>query len=576
MSELILAKELAIICILAFIGGTLAKKAKLPLVLGYIISGVLFNALLGQLLPDKSNLENIAQIGVALLLFSLGLEFSYERLKKLKKLAVSGTFLQIIFTILLTIIFGRLFNFSLYEAVFFGAVSSLSSTAIVVKILADKGELDTQSGTITLDWLLIQDLFVLPLSLLLPSLFLFSNGNFSSSIIEVLKSLGLAILVIYFILLFGRKIIPKILDKIGGLNSRELMLLGAVSMSILFSFIFLQLGLSFALGAFVAGMLVSSSFQNHALFAEIRPLRDLFTMVFFVLLGMFTDLGFVFSHLPIIFGLTLFVIITKYLIVFLLLKWSKHHPRVSHESALDLFQIGEFAFILSLSAVSTKIITSYFYSLIVSVALLTIIITPLIIAKSLAIYLFMEKIIRQFFPPLHRKLFMANITDSLKKEELPFQNHVVLCGYGRVGKHIGDVLLAYGLPFIVVDMNHEVVKKLKLRNIPVVYGDPADLGILDYAQVDKASVVVIAIPDLFSQEQIIVNSLNLNRNITIICRSHVEHDRPHLLGKGANIIVQPEFEASLSISHKILEHYNIPKESIQGSLKSLREWQEKQ
>lgn len=576
MNELSLARDLAIIATLALIGGSLARKFKLPLIIGYLFAGLLFNSFIGQKYIAINNISGIANIGVALLLFSLGLEFSFKRLSRLKNLIVSGTLLQILLTIILALIFSPLFHLSIYEAVFFGAACSLSSTAIVVKILAEKGALETQSGEISVNWLLIQDLAVLPLTLILPTLYAFTGHTFLSSLTGLLKNLLETALIIYLILILGKKILPKILEKIGGLNSRELLVLGAVSLSVLSSFVFLKLGLSFALGAFVAGILISTSFQNHAVFVEIRPIRDLFSMVFFVLLGMMVDMSFIFSHFGTIIGLTALVIIGKYSIVFILMKLLKYHSKISSEVAINLVQVGEFAFVLSAMALGQNLISTYLNSLIISVALITIAITPFLMDHWQKIARKPQYFLKKYFPPLHQKLYTnQEMEPSFTKDELPLSRHVVICGYGRVGRHVGDILLAYGIPFIVIDMNQKIVKELKERGIPVVYGDPTEYGVLDYAQVDKAGVVIIAIPDRLSQEQIIKNSLDLNKNITIICRSHVDEDRSSLLKKGANVIIQPEFEASLSIAHKVLEQYQVPKENIITSLKSLREYHEK-
>lgn len=572
MNELALARDLAIVGLAAFLGGFVAKKLSLPIVLGYIGGGLYVNAFAGNFIQGKETLSGIANIGVALLLFSLGIEFSLQKLLSHKEASLLGASVQIILTTLMVMIIGLIFHLSLYEAFFMGSVFSLSSTAIVVKLLSEKGELETLPGEISTGWLLLQDLAVLPLSLLLPVIGRLTQGNqgVSNGILELGMSLGKTALILAFILYFGKKLMPKVLNGISSLNSRELLLIAIISLSIFSAYLTLFLGLSFALGAFLAGLLIARSIQNHAIFTEIRPVRDLFVMTFFVLLGMLVDLNFVIVNARTIIVLSLLVILIKYLIVLTTMRLLKYHVKVAHKTAINLISVGEFAFVLALGSVGNGLISSYLYSLIISVALATIGITPIIMNKSDELYQILEKTSSKYLPGFHNRIFQKSDFTN----ELPFENHVVICGYGRVGRHIGEVLKRHQIPFVVVEYNHRVVHDLKDKAIPVVYGDPTEYGVLDFAQVDKAKIVVVAIPDRTSQEQIIVNSLSLNKNVVIICRSHIEEDRDFLLGKGAKVVVQPEFEASLSISHKVLEYFSIPKETIVNSLKTARGEQE--
>lgn len=576
MSELFLARDIALICIFAFIGGSFAKLLKLPLVIGYILSGIVLSFFLEYLIKNTNSLSAIADIGVALLLFSLGLEFSFQRLVKVKEIAIKGVFLQILLTTICFLLISRFWHFQLQEAIFFGALVSLSSTAIVVKILAEKGETESPSGEISINWLLLQDLAVFPLSLILPIILKISRGPVFSQFMDLFLNLGKTFLIIYLLLIVGKRIIPRVLNNIGSLNSRELMLIAAISLSIFSAYISVSLGLSFALGAFMAGLLLSISAQNHAIFAEIRPLRDFFSMIFFVLLGLFINMQFVFSHLLEILTLSLSIIILKYLIVFMLLRLLRYHFKIAHSVGLNLIQVGEFAFVLSAQALSKNIISANLHATIISVSLITIITTPFLINKKDFFYQAIKNLTNKFFPFLHQKWFSLQEKElNCLPKELPLVNHVVICGYGRVGKHIGELLASFNIPFIVIDINQHLVSQLKEKGIPVILGDPIEYGILDYAQVDKAAAVIIAVPDLFSQEQIIINSKNLNPNIYIICRSHKEEDNQLLLSKGAHKIIHPEFEASLTIARKLLEHYNLPQKSIEDSLQSLREYQEK-
>jgi len=571
MNELNLAWDIGIISLIALAGGLLAKKIRLPIVFGYITAGLVFNIFFGNSFGNKNDLSNIANIGIALLMFSLGLEFSFQRMLALKKVLIIGVSLQIIFTTIFLFIFGIIFSFNIKEALFFGIVCSLSSTAIVVKILSERNEIETQEGDVSINWLLSQDLAVLPISLLLPVLSFANKENSLNIIIDLFLRLFKTGVILIIVILLGRKVLPKIINTIAKLNSRELILIAAILISILFACLSLNLGLSFALGAFIAGLIISGSIENHAIFAEIRPIRDLFSMVFFVLLGIMVNPSFIIENLLIILALTIIVLFSKHFVVYILMRFYRYHPRIAGRVAINLVQVGEFAFVLSLIAFKDNMISSYLYSLIISVALLTIAITPFLIEKYTYLYK-LSKIVSNNLPPFfHLKIFVTKEHQpNFNNNDLPFENHVVIIGFGRVGRNIGKLLFINKIPFVVVEMNEKVVSELKKDNIPVVYGDPIEYGVLDYAQVDKAKIIVIAIPDKISQEQIIENSLSLNKNIFIICRSHIEEDKKILQEKGAKFIIQPEFEASLTIGHKLLEKFDVSKDKINSSIKSLR------
>lgn len=565
MPNLSLAFDLVIILVTAFLGGFLAKKLRQPLILGYIVSGFVVGIFLVSRIRDITQIQTLAEIGVALLLFSLGIEFSISKIAKVKEIAFWGATIQLLSFIFLSVIILPRFGFDFYASLFLGCCFSVSSTAVVTKILAERGELETLPGEIMVGWLLIQDLAVLPMLLILPQVAILNTIPIWQMPLVILKVA--AILFLVFIL--GRLIVPKFLNLVASINSREVLLLAVIGLCLLAASGTYALGLSFALGAFLAGLIVSESSENHAVFSEIRPLRDIFSIIFFVSLGMLLTPSFILSNFVQILGLSLFVIVLKFILVIVLSLYFGYHSKTAFSVGLGLVQVGEFSFVLSGMGLVTGLISQDTYSLVVSVTLLTIVISPFFFSLGPKLYASLRKISAARFPGLYN-FFFTRFDRGPVSEDLPFENHVVICGYGRVGSWLGRACQMAEIPFVVLDYNHQVMNDLGKQGIPFVYGDPADIDVLDYAQVDKAKILVIAIPDRHSQEMIIVNSLTLNPKIKIVCRSHYLEDVGKLKALGVNTVIMPEFEASLSIIHRLLQSFGLNKEEVNNKIKRIK------
>ena len=543
-------RDIVIVLGVGFAGAFVAKKLNLPLLLGYLLGGFIFVLVTSSRFTFDNSLQTLSEIGVALLLFTLGTEFSLARLQKVKQIALYGGGLQVLLTILAGFILLPNFGFSGKESLFLGSVFALSSTAVVVKLLSDKGEIDTLHGQILVGMLLLQDLAVIPLMILLPKILTTEAITFRNSI-EIIISIVQAGLIIFATFFAGRIIVPRLLQKVAGLNSREILLLAVIFLALGFAFLANVFGFPPSIGAFLAGLLISETMVNHAVFSEVRPLRDVFSIIFFVLLGMFLSPTFFLANIGLIIGLFLFVVVVKSVITFVLMLAFSYHTKTSFLVAGSLTSVGEFAFVLAGLFVTKDLISPTVYNLVLATSLLTILVTPWQIAFEPKLYRFFKNAVRRN-PHIYNMIFGRLDFDKSFNEELPFERHVVILGHGRVGKVIARVLMRAGIPFVGVDFNLAVVEELKRRGIPFVYGDPQDIEVLDFAQVDKAKVVVIAVPDRHSQEIIIRNALSLNPKVKIIARSHFEEDKEFLLASGAHVVVMPEREAGLSIASKIL------------------------
>jgi len=566
MVNLSLVWTVAVVCGLAFLGGFVAKKLKQSTIIGYLLAGILLGSWLISYFQAGEILSGLAEIGVAFLMFTIGLELSFKRLYRVRDIVIWGGILEILGVIVFGVLILPFFGFDFYSSLFMAAAFSLSSTAVVVKILSERGELETLHGEIMLGWLLIQDLAVLPMVVILPAVAGVGDGGWSGLIFSVAKAAGFLVLAI----LLGRKILPFVIGKVTDLKSRELLLLAVVAICLSLALASAALGLSIALGAFLAGIIISETSERHAIFSQIRPLRDIFSILFFVSLGMFLTPKFLLTNLPQVLGLSLGVIFIKFLIILILTFYLGYHARTGILVSLGLVQVGEFAFVLASLGMKQGLIDSQVYSFILSVAIISLLATPGLILVAPKFYLRLRKICQKHFSKIYYRLFMRYDSARPHVAGLALENHVVICGHGRVGSWIARALRMIGVPFVVIDFDHQVINKLKEKDTPALYGDPADIDVLDYAQVDKAKVVVIAIPDETTQEIVVANCQTLNPKIKIISRVHHESDQSRLKALGVTSIIQPEFEAALSIIHRSLQFFGIAREEVANKIKRIK------
>lgn len=552
----------------AIFGGTVAKLLKQPMLLGYIAAGILF----GNLFPgitDQTFLGSIADVGVTLLLFTLGVEFSFHRLKRLLSTVTWAALVQILLCVFLFLLLTLYLGFAFLPALVIAIAASLSSTAVVVKVLSERGELDTVPGEVMTGWLVIQDLSVVPIMILIPSIVsIITKGDISAG--SIASALGLSLVkaavAIFLIVILGKRIVPRVLGKVANLGSREVFVLVTVGLVFLSAITTYALGLSAALGAFIAGLLVAETSQNHAIFAEVRPLRDVFVVIFFVTLGMGIPIHYFLVSAGILAILAVSVLTIKGFVVMGLTRFLGYHRKTAFLVAIGLTQMSEFGFVIAQQSKKLGALTTDQYTLLVALTFVTILLSTPLLSQGQGLYYWLQSVFGKRWPTLfHTKQELATMTT-----ELPYKDHVVLCGYGRVGKYIGRALEMAGIPFVVVDYNNHTIARLKERGIPVVYGDPADKEVLDYAQVDFARAVIIAIPDRHTQEMVIAQVQTLNKKAKIICRTHFEEDQKLLKSLGVTAIVQPEFEAALSIVERLLPDFGVPESEVAGKISRLK------
>lgn len=559
---------LLLVFLSAIIGGLVAKKLRQPAIIGYIAVGVLVGNVFSKSI-DKTLIDQIAESGVTLLLFTLGVEFSFERLKKVMKTVSWAATLQILISFFLFFPFFLWCGYAFLPSLFIALAATLSSTAVVVRMLTERGEKETIPGEVMTGWCIVQDLGVIPIMMLLPALatvYLTGSSSIVATVSITLVNMLKATIAIGGIIFLGRVAVPWIVQAVAKVGSRELFLLTVIALVSLSGTVAYTVGLSAALGAFIAGLIVSETSQNHTIFSEIRPLRDLFAVVFFVSLGMALPVSLLIPILPTLAFATFVILIGKMATVYVISRFVGYHRKTAFLVAVGLAQMSEFGFIIAKEGLLIRALTEQQYALLVALVFTTIMVSAPLSSQGHGLYYFIREKTKQWFP----RIFPDRKEELLYQTNPTLRDHVVICGYGRVGKYIGRALQMANIPFIVVDYNETTTRELRKKGIPVLYGDPADIEVLDHAEVDLAKLLVVAIPDRHTQEMVITNSQTLNKHITILCRTHHEEDQVRLKALHVSHIVQPEFEAAISITTKLFRDYGVAEEEIPGKLQRLK------
>lgn len=541
-----IATDFVIIIVAALVGGLIAQKLRQPLILGYILAGIAIGPYTGGVtVSDVHQIELLAEIGVALLLFALGLEFSFKELKPVWRVALLGTPIQIALVIGYGYLIGSFFDLDLYESIWLGAMLSLSSTMVLLRTLMNQGWMGTLSSRVMIGMLIVQDLAIVPMMIVLPQLGQASIG-FGMLAVDTLK----AALFISIMVLLGTRILPWVMRLIAGWNSRELFLLAVTAIGLGVGYATYWSGLSFAFGAFVAGMVLSESDFGHQALSDIIPVRDLFGLLFFTSVGMLLNPAFLFNNLSMVLILVLFVSLGKGLIFAVITRLFGYGNIVPLAAGLGLFQIGEFSFVLARLGISTQSIDNELYSLVLSTAVITMILTPLISGQTSRFYSLKRKWYK------HEPLETVNLPDGA------LRGHVVIAGAGRVGLHIARVLKKLSLPFILIELDHRRVEEVKKEGLPIVFGDAAQPTVLEAAYVAGASLVQITVPSTVNIRAIAKQVLEQKPNLRIIARVN-SHDQMEMLKSlGVHELVQPEFEAGLEMTRQALLHMKVAASNI--------------
>ncbi len=550
-----IAADIAIILVAALLGGLVAQRLKQPLLLGYIAAGVLVGPYTGGVtVTEIHDIELLAEIGVALLLFALGLEFSFAKLRRVQRIAFLGTPIQLLLTMLVGAGIGLFLGWTAYQSLWWGALIALSSTMVILKTLMAQGRLGSLGGRIMLAMLIVQDLAVVPMLIVLPVLNNLEKG-LPTLALALLKAAIFLVAMIYG----GTRLMPIVLRRVAAWNSRELFLITVMAIGLGIGYATYLAGLSFAFGAFVAGMVLSESDHSHQALSDIVPLRDLFSMLFFVSVGMLLDPAFVLANAGTI-GLMVVVVTLAKALIFGGLTWAfGYRGETPLMVGLGLFQIGEFAFVLARVGLSAAAITQDMYALLLATALMTMFLTPLIAGLARPLYAWYSQ--RQSAGGLP-------VMEHGDLEDI--HEHIIIAGYGRVGRYAADILRRLDLPFVVLELDQHVLEQAHRDSIPIVYGDASSAVVLEAAGVHSARLMLVTTPAALDTDLIIERVRQLNPELHIVVRAATLSQLNQLQERGIYEVVQPEFEAGVEMVRQTLLHFDMPAADIQQLSDTIR------
>jgi monovalent cation:H+ antiporter-2, CPA2 family len=542
-----IAGDIALILVAALLGGAVAQRLGLPLILGYILAGVLVGPNTGgPTVGEVHDIELLAEIGVALLLFTIGLHFSLDELAPVRRVALWGTAIQMSLTAAFGYGVGRLLGFGWQEAAWFGALLSLSSTAVVLKSLSEQGVMGTLSSRVIIGMLIVQDLAVVPLIIVLPEL-----GDIGEGLPELGVAALRAVVFIAFMVIFGRRILPWLMARIAGWNSRELFLISVVGIGLGVGYGTYLFGLSFAFGAFVAGVILSQSEYSHQALADVEPLRDVFAMLFFVSVGMLLDPRFLLENAGVVAVVVSVVFAFKGLLFAGVARVFGYGNIVPFAVGLGLFQVGEFSFVIARVGIEAGAISQRSYSMMLTTAVVTMALTPFAMRLAPAFY------------GRWRERFPRELLRTFNLPETGLRDHVVIAGYGRVGAFVAGLLGRLEQPFVVVDSNPGRTDEASEAGYPTVFGEAGAEPVLEAAGVRRARLVIVTVPDPVGARLAVERVRAINPNVHVVVRSTSAEQMEELGRLGVYEAVHPESEAGLELGRQALNHLGVGAVEIQ-------------
>ena len=494
------------------------QKLKLPSIIGFLLTGIIIGPFGFSLINAVEQVEILSEIGVILLLFVIGMELSIKQLISIKKTVFIGGSLQVGLTILIASLVYYFLGSSWNESVFVGFLFSLSSTAIVLKTLQDRQQITAPHARNALAILIFQDIIVVPMMLVTPMIAGESTNLGLSILLLIVKS----IIVLAITFVSARYIVPRLMHAVAKTNSKELFLLVTITLCFAVAFLTSEAGLSLALGAFIAGLIVSESEYSHQATSIILPFRELFTSFFFVSVGMLLDLNFFLANIPFILLLVFVVFIVKSSVEAIAVAVLKYPTRTVLLTGLALFQVGEFAFILSKVGIEYNLLTAETNQYFLSVSIVSMILTPFVI-------IFSENIVDKFIG-ISKKIGLDSTITSVKdKAEVishDLDNHLVIIGYGINGSNLAKAAAASSIQYIVIEMNAETVQREKARGVPIIFGDATQEHILETVNISNARASVIAISDNFATRRIIKTIRSHSDSLYLVVRTRYVKESP--------------------------------------------------
>jgi CPA2 family monovalent cation:H+ antiporter-2 len=548
MAEFEFLKSLVIIFGLSAVVVFILGKFRIPSIIGFLAAGVLLGPYGLELIKDIHLVEIFAEIGVVLLLFTIGLEFSLKNLLTLRKTIFFGGFLQVSFAGLSVFFLSQFTGQDTGTSIVLGGLTALSSTAIVLKLLFDRAEIDSPHGRVSLGILIFQDFCVVLFILLIPML----KGAHSSTV-DVAWIIGKSIVFIAAVIVAARWIVPNALHQIVHTRMRELFVISIIFICLGTAYLTYELGFSLALGAFIAGLVVSESEYSYQAIADILPFKDSFNGLFFISVGMLMDVHFLWANLESVMLFVCVLIILKIFTTTAAAFLTGSNLRVSLHSGLILAQVGEFSFVLAVTALKQDLITDNIYQLFLSSAIISMLITPLFVAVSsnVSTWITSRKL-------LARVQAMREHGESLNLNDRKI-DHVIIIGFGVNGKNLTLVLKELEVPYTILELNSQTVLNMRKQGEPIFYGDGTSQEILHKLGIKRAKAVVISISDPAATRKIVITARKMNPELFIVVKTRYIAEVEDLLECGADEVIPAEFETSIELFCRILHFYQMPK-----------------
>ncbi|MFT3893049.1 MAG: cation:proton antiporter [Anaerolineales bacterium] len=561
MHEVPLLINITLALLVAFLGGVIARRLGLPTIVGYLLAGIAIGPFTPGFVGDIHTIQQLAELGVIFLMFGVGLHFSFQDLWNVRDIAIPGALIQTVFATILGFALSQLWGWTPLAGLVLGLAVSVASTVVLLRGLMDNSLLNTSHGQAAVGWLVMEDILSVLILVLMPT-FAPTSGAFNWQDLTITLLKAAAFIAIMFFA--GTRLLPWLLEKIAHTRSRELFILAILAITLGTAMGASELfGVSLALGAFVAGAIISQSHLSHQVGADLFSFRETFSVLFFVSVGMLVNPAFLWENIGQVFSLTLLVVLGKAIIVILLGFFFPRPARTFLVVAVGLSQVGEFSFILGQGGLSLNLLNSDQYSLILAAALISITVNPFMYKLTPWLEAQLRKI-----PGFWKKLDANTRILEIKKEKLV--KHVVIIGYGRVGKHMVDVLEKLSVPMLVIEGDAERITSLNQRGILTLYGDASNSEVINHAHLDHASVLVVTLPDETSAELIVTAARDLNPDLPIVARAATEDGVQMLSNRGANHTIHPELEGGLEMVHHTLLSLGFPLQEVHQYAEAVR------
>jgi K+:H+ antiporter len=556
MADPVFFRDLAYVFVAALLGAGLAWMVRQPLIIGYVLGGILIGPFTpGPAVADLHTFELFAEIGIVLLMFSIGIEFSLRDLLRVRWVALVGGPLGILLTVALALGAGSVLGWPVLESTVIGFVVSVASTMVLARLLIDRGEMRATHGRIMIGISLVEDLAVVVLMVLIPALGTIDRGRLIAIVLAVARA---ALILVPFGYLAAR-VIPPLMTRVARTRNDELFLVVVLAIGLGTAAVTQAAGLSLALGAFLAGLIINNSDYAHESLARLLPLRDLFVAFFFVTIGALIDPTVVLANLPLLAVMLALIVPGKFVVRTTVVWLFGYRPRTAALVGAGLAQIGEFSFVLVQAARQAGHVGDDVYSATLAAALLSLLVNAALVREA-------PRWLHAVGLETTRRM-----PSTVDDPSPPREKHVVLCGFGRVGSAVGEALDTFGIPYAVIERDPDVVVGLRARAVRCVFGDAAHPELLRWAGVDRAALVIVALPEIDRARLVVRAARSLHPGVPIIARAHGRAEGESLRVTGATEVIQPELEASATVIRHTLAAVGLSKELALGYLERFRD-----